>query len=294
MRSVLLSATLLLSGLDPAIAADVFDRHTSDVLIAASEKSKPLARLGLDEAAQWKTLGPAVSSPAIVIRTTDGNWAKAIVGWGFRKGRDKPVPVLLIERYVTYRGDRGDTTVASGKDVMLFAGLSFNFDIGQVVPDGQGGDIRFTDKAEIETLDEAQMFALNGSLLPAAGADEEGTPNDHEGVLPRDFAGTWIVNIDGRWRGEWSLAVTESGRIGGTYLSDDTKSSYDMAGRIAALPHHVKLYVQLENAQQTIDAYLWTTDKSMMAGTATVAGRTFGLFAVRQDAAAKGRETSTP
>lgn len=285
-RFSVLLCLLLFAG-PSLLVADVFDRHTSYWLKQAAKADKPFDGLSLERAARIKTLARNISSPAIVVKTNEANWAKALVGWGFRKGNDKPTPVLLIERFVTYRGDRDDLTSAVGKDVMLFAGFSFNFDIGQVVPAGQGGDIEFTADGVIKPLGEAQLFALDGSQLPEANAAEKYDPTDHDGVLPRDFSGTWNVNADGRWYGVWELKVEENGVASGSYTSAESKSSYDIAGKVTATPHNIRLSIELANAQQAVDAYLWTKDKSVMAGTVTLAGRKFGFYATRQQDDAK-------
>ena len=164
----LLSVFFLLALIAPRLsAADVFDRQTAPVLqkYAAAQQSRE--SLGLEEAARLKSLSPRLSTPAIVVRTGGDNWAKALVAWGFHKGPDKPIPVLLIERYVTYRGDRGNVTAANGGDVMLFAGFEFDFDIGQVVPQGHGGDVTLTRDGLLKPLGEARLYALNGPQLPA-------------------------------------------------------------------------------------------------------------------------------
>ena len=92
------------------------------------------------------------------------------------------------------------------------------------------------------------------------------------------------MNVDGRWKGEWELTIEENGRASGTYRSDETQSNYPVTGRITGQPHHMKLQIQFDNAVLDLDAFLWTKDKSAMAGTATLAERTFGFFAVRAEA----------
>ena len=60
-----------------------------------------------------------------------------------------------------------------------------------------------------------------------------------------------------------------------------------MTGRISGAPHRIRLNLHLDNATQLFDAYLWTTDKSAMAGTTTLAERTFGFIAARVKADGK-------
>jgi len=265
-----------------AHAADVFERHTAKELQRAIEQGPAAAQLTLNDAAKLKPLSPTLSSPCIVVKTDDGNYAKALVGWGLRKGGEKPTPVLLIERFVTYRGDRPDLTAAVGKDVMLFPGFAFNFDIGQVVPEGHGADVKFTANSALKPVGEVQFVALHGSLLPPADPTTKRDPAAQEGVTLEDFAGTWKVDADGRWKGEWELKVA-NGDVTGSFVSDESKNRYDVTGQAGALPHQVKLEVFLANAQMQIDAYLWTKDKSKMAGTLVLAGRKFGFVAERAE-----------
>lgn len=264
-------------------AADVFERHTGPIIRKSFEDldaTKAVAQITLNESARLKPLSATIGSPCIFIKTDEENWSKAIVTWGLRKTADKPVQVLLIERYVTYRGDRPELTTAVGKDVMVFPGFAFNFDIGQVVPAGQGGDIEFTADGALKVLEPARMIPLNGSQLPPVDK-ATGKPADHEGVEAGDFAGTWKVDADGRWTGEWRLKIAENGRATGSFVSKDLQNTYDITGQISGTPHNLKLDVFLANAQMQVDAYLWTTDKSKMAGTVTLTGRKFGFLATR-------------
>lgn len=266
---------------ESAFAADVFDLHTSEWLQKGIDKQKPRKSLSLADAGKLKTLSSDFSSYCVVMTTDEGNVAKALITWGKRRGPDKTIPVLLIERFVCYRADRGDTAAASGENVMLFAGFTFNFDIGQVVPDGQGGDARFTDKSLLEPIGKARLYGLDGSQLPAKKPGAALDPDDHDGVLARDFSGAWKVDVDGRWKGELRLTVTNAGRARGKYTSAESKSTYDVTGRRASLKHNLKLTILLDNAEQRIDAFLHTNDKSTMSGTATLADRKFGFHATR-------------
>lgn len=280
MRAMLAACCLALLATPEARAIDTFDRHTTFWLKQAVRDAQPREELSSGQAASLKSIGRAMS-PCIIIKTNNGHWAKALLSWGLRKGAGKTLPVLLIERYVTYDNDRPDLTLAAGKDVMLFPGFQFNFEIGQVVPEGQGGDVTFGDDKRLRPVGNAQMFGLDGSALPPAGEGEAYDPTDHEGVLPRDFGGLWRVDADGRWLGQWSLVVDEEGNVQGNYISEESKSSYPVRGQIAGLPHRMTLEVDLANTTQTFEALLWTKDKSTMAGTTTLSERKFGFYARR-------------
>ena len=163
---------------------------------------------------------------------------------------------------------------------MLFPGFGFNFDIGQVVPVGQGEDILCVAEGVLKPTAKSKLFALDGPATPAPDPAQRPDPTSHTGVIPTDFAGSWKVRIDGRWEGIWELDVEER-RVFGRFISDETKSVYEIAGKIAALPHNAKLNIELANASQTIDAFLWTKDKSAMAGFMLMANRKLGFYATR-------------
>lgn len=278
----LLVYSVALSGL----AADVFDRHIAAILTPHTDTATPLEALSLTDAARLKSLSNTITSPCVVVRTDEGNVAKAMLSWGLRKTPGGPVPVLVIERFATYRIERPDLTTANGKEVMLFPGFDFNLDIGQVVPEGQGGDLRFTAEQKLVPVGEAKLYPLNGSLLPAPVKPPAGGGlQTAEQVVPADFNGVWTFNADGRWLGEWEITVDDSGSATGSYTSAESQSRYDLSGQLGATPHNLKLEVYLANTQMQVDAYLWTTDKSQMAGTVVLSGRKFGFVATRQPAA---------
>lgn len=266
------------------LAGDLFERHSLTELKLATKEATALPEISSATAAKWQPLSAKIGSPCVIVQTNDGHWSKVLVSWGQRKvkGREQPLPVLVLERFVTYRGDREGQTTASGKEVMVFAGHSFSFDIGQVVPSGNGADIEFTEAGLVKPVGDAKLFGLNGSQLPAADAAKP-NPNDHDGVLPRDFAGTWKVSIDGRWTGVWEINVDEQRTVLGKFVSDDTKSRYELYGKVSNVPHQAKLEIDLANSQVSVDAFLFTTDKATMGGTATLAGRKFAFVATRQE-----------
>ncbi len=284
MPKLLLAVAGLLWFASPSLAVDAFDRHTDFWLRLAAKRGEPLTEMSSGQAARLKRLGPGIVSPCVVVQTDSGAWTKALLSWGFRKAEPKPIPVLLIERYVTYDRDRRNVAVARGKDVMLFPGFQFDFDIGQVVPAGVGGDVAFDAKRRLIGLEGAKLYGLNGPTLPPAGAGEKYDPNDHVGVKPADFAGNWRVDADGRWKGVWQISIDDEGNVQGQYLSDETQSTFPLRGKIASteLPHRLVFEVEFAAATQRYEMYIWTTDKSAMAGTTTLIDRKFGVYAVRE------------
>ena len=149
-----------------------------------------IPEIGLEASARLKPLSSTVSSPCLLVKTDEGNYAKVLVSWGLRKAEGKPMPILLIERFATYRQDRLDLTAANGKDVMLFPGFGFNLDIGQVVPKGQGADIEFTEDSVLKSIGEARNCSIEWNAdTSRSNPAKKHDPSTalHDGVVPQDF-----------------------------------------------------------------------------------------------------------
>lgn len=269
----------LFFGANAARSEDVFDRHTSFWLDTAVRQLQPVERLTSGEAHKLKPIGPGIESACVVVRTADGNIAKALVSWGLRKHNPRPEPVLLIERFVTYDGARRDMAIAHGENVMLFLGFRFDFDTGQVVPTGYGEDVCF-EEGWLAPLSESKLFALDGPVIPAAEVGEY-DPQASKEIRPADFNGVWRLNADGRWQGDLRLAADDDGNVFGQFTSDETKSIYQAAGKVSD-GHRLRLTIQFANTDQDFDLYLRTTDKATLAGTTTLLQRTFGAVAERE------------
>jgi hypothetical protein len=54
-------------------------------------------------------------------------------------------------------------------------------------------------------------------------------------------------------------------------------------GRADAAAHRIILEVELVNSHQAFEGYLWTTDKSTIAGTTTLSEQKFGFVARRAE-----------
>lgn len=265
-------------------AVDAFDRHDTVVLKQVVEAGTAVKEFSQREASRLQPLSRDLEGTLLIVETNRGNLAKVLVSWGFRKHpqADKPIPVIMLDRFVTYERDKGDSTLANGKNVMLFPGFEFDFDLGQIVPSGLDADVKLSEKGDLKVLGNARLFGVNGSQLPATEAVAPGK-KDTNAIAPEDFSGVWQVDGDGRWVGEWDLSVNEQGEATGKFLSAETQASYPISGQVGGIPNQIKLQVQFNNATQIVDAFLWTKDKSKLAGSFTLQGRKFGLMATRQE-----------
>ena len=75
------------------------------------------------------------------------------------------MPVLVLERFDTFDAGNPASRLARGREVILFSGFEFDLDSGQVVPEGQGGDLRFValpkSTPRLEALGPAKLYTLS-------------------------------------------------------------------------------------------------------------------------------------
>lgn len=158
------------------LLADAFDRYTNPLLlkVPAAEGVKELTQLTPALMADFDRVLPGITGAMIVVRTNEDRWAKLIVQAARHKvGEGQTTPILLIDRFVTFKEGQERTVQVSGKNVFLFPGFRFHLDIGQVVPDPLTADLRFVSaegKSYLETVGKAKMYLLT---KPLPGATPE-------------------------------------------------------------------------------------------------------------------------
>jgi hypothetical protein len=283
--SALALVVLIFETLGARARADDFDRYTNSVLgkVPMSEGAAAVEQLSLAELLKAKPVIAQESGCFVVLRTDEGNWAKIILRPSYRKHAEGEVPLLVIERYQCMRPGTESGRLSAGKQVYLFDGFRFNVDIGQVVPEGDGGDIAFQrdgSSGHVRAVGKVKMYLVTKPLVEVA-AGAAGGPSAGP-VVADDFAGRFHVVASGKWSGQLSLKVTNSGEVAGSYVSDQTGADYPVRGFVARPTHRIKFTVELPMAQQEFDGFLWTQGKNAIAGTMTLAGNTFGFVAVRE------------
>src|SRR5262245_28837391 len=190
--------------LAPALAgADAFDNYTNELLskLPDSKNARRVKELTPEVMVENSRAVPGLKAAMIVVRTNDGRFAKLAVQPARQKtGADESVPILLIERFVTYREGEEKKVHGEGQNIRLFDGFRFSLDMGQVVPESLGGDIRFVikgDKAYAEPVGKAEMYIVTKNL-------PETTPKKADKLVvgaafePRFFNGTFKLYDDGR------------------------------------------------------------------------------------------------
>ena len=225
-----------------------------------------------------------INAAFIVVKTNDNRYCKLLVQAAKHKVDDKrSLPVLLVERFVTYQDGQERAIQASSKNIYLFAGFRLNLDVGQIVPEAAGGDLRFVvdgDKAYLEALGEAKLYLVTKPLPEAA-------PKKGEKVIvgekfdPKYFNGIFELRDDGRRSGKLTLKVNEEGGVTGTYVSDKDGSTYDVRGHIGVPQHSVEFTVRFPRIEQTFKGWLFTADAKAITGSSRLGEREAGFYAIR-------------
>lgn len=268
--------------------ADAFDHYINPILAKAPEAKgvKEVKQLTPELIADHDQVLTDISAAFLVVRTNDARWSKLLVQSARRKlDEEKSVPILLVDRYVTYREGEEQTIQAAGKNLNLFHGFRLNLDIGQVVPEELGGDVRFVaegNKVYLEPLGKAKLYLLTQGL-PEAAPKKTDKVVIGEVFLPRYFTGSYKLYDDGRRSGTLKLTVDDEGEVVGAYYSDKDGAKYEVTGKVGKEKHSIQFIVKLPRTEQTFQGWMFTGDGKAMTGTSKLQSRETGFYAVRVD-----------
>jgi hypothetical protein len=249
----------------------------------------PLEQLTLLELANLPTPLRTLRSPVLIVKTDQGNLARLIISFAFRKSPNNPAaepkPILVLERFDTFEAGPATTKIARGRDVVLFDTFRYDLDTGQVVPDGEGGDLQLVAKAD----GGPKLLATGGAkiypLMTAPVTDSAGKPSAGRTVVPADFAGRFRLFANGQMSGLLELKVGEGGVLMGRFASDQTGTSYPVTGQVGLeAPERIHFSITFPRSRQDFDGRLWTEGKGAMAGAVTMLNHDYGFFAVREEA----------
>ncbi len=269
---------------------DQFEQLDGPLLVRMlrGEDVTPRAALTVGEVGAMPARLRDTRSALVLARTDRGNPARLLVVPELRKpatGEGDAFPVMVIERLDSFDAADPAARLASRRDVVLYDGFQLDLESGQVVPEGQGGDLAFRVGGEagprLEPLGVAKIFSL--SKNPAIDASRGPQPTPGRAVVAADFAGRYRLFANGQWSGTLDLRVEGRGVVVGRFRSDLHGSSYPVTGQVTAeTPQQVRFSISFPRARQEFDAYLWGEGKGAMAGTVSLLERTFGFFAVRE------------
>jgi hypothetical protein len=193
----------------------------------------------------------------------------------------------LIERFVAYRAGSERTVSASGQNVMLFDGFRFSVDMGQVVPEKLGGDLRMvvqdkdgTESVYLEALGKAKLYLLT-QPLPEAAPKKTAKFAMGDTFETKYFNGKFKLYDDGRRSGTLELKVNPDNEVTGAFYSDKDGQKYDVFGKIGPAKHSIQFTVKLPRTEQTFQGWLFTGNGLTLTGYSKLQDREAGFYATR-------------
>src|SRR5258708_9451956 len=133
-RSWTYALALLLSSSVPALA-DSFDHYFNDalILVPMSKNAQKVTQLTPQMMIDHSPVLPNTTAAFLVVRTNDGRLSQLLVQPARQKIAMRTVPILLIDRYVTYREGDEPAIHEHGINILLFHDSLLSLDIGQIV-----------------------------------------------------------------------------------------------------------------------------------------------------------------
>ena len=281
-----LLAPALVSLLAAPLSAQDFDHYVNPVLtrLPGTKSVKELKQLTPDYIVDNDRVIPRASSAFVVVRTNEGRFAKLLVQSARQKiGTDKTVPILYVERFVTYKEGEERTVVAAGQKLSLFPGFRLSLDLGQVVPEQLGGDLRFVadgGKAFTEPVGKAKLYLVTEAVKEAI-PKKGGKFVAGEKFEARYFNGTFKLFDDGRRSGTLKLKVDAEGVIDGAYYSDRDGQKYEVKGKVGMPPYAVSFAIRFPRFEQEFSGWMFTGDGKAIAGSSKFLQHEYGFYAVR-------------
>jgi hypothetical protein len=268
--------------------ADVFDHYTNFILVKVPklESTQDVKQVTLDMMIKHSRVLPGVPGTFIVVETNGGRMAKLLVQPARQKvTKEKSVPILLIDRFTTFVEDTEKAVQATGKNVRLFGGFHFDLDLGQVVPEALGGDLRVVvlrNDTIVEPVGKAKIYLMTEHL---AEANPKKLDRPEIGAVfePRYFNGVYKLYDDGRRSGTLHLKVLDKGEVGGFYYSGKDGQKYDVGGKVGDPHHSINFRIMFPKTVQTFHGWLFTGDGRALVGSSRLQDRETGFYAIREE-----------
>jgi hypothetical protein len=282
-RLACLSFALILPSVLPA---QEFDHYVNRFLtrVPMHKGAREIKQLTADLIIDNDRVIPKASSAFLVVKTNEGRFAKLLVQSARQKiDAEKSLAILYIERYVTYKEGEERTVSANGQKVSLFPGFRLSLDLGQLVPEQLGGDIRLVvdgGKVYTEPVGKAKLWLMT-QPIPEATPMKEAKVVVGETFEPKYFNGTYKLYDDGRRSGTLKLTVDREGGVAGAYYSDRDGQKYEVKGKVGTPPYSIQFTVQFPRTEQTFQGLMFTGDGKAIVGTSRIVQHETGFYAVR-------------
>jgi hypothetical protein len=268
---------------------DAFDYYINPVLsrLVDSKNVQAVEKVTPRMLVEYDRVLPRANAAFLIVRTNGNRLAKLLVTAGRQRIEgDKSLPILSIERFVTYKEGEEQTILASGTNQSLYEGFRFSFDLGQVVPEAVGGDLRFVlmgDKMYAEPIGKAKIWIVtqhDPSVIPAKKAKFVMGDKFEASA----FTGTYRLFDDGRRSGKLVLKLEQDGRtVVGWYYSDRDGQKYEVRGRLGVPLHAIEFTVKFPRTEQFFKGMLFTGDGKALAGTSRLIDREAAFYALREE-----------
>ncbi len=283
-RLICLSSALLF--LPGVLVAQDFDHYVNPILtrVPAHKGAKELKRLTADLIIDNDRVIPKAASAFLVVKTNEGRFCKLLVQSARQKvDAEKQIPILVVERYVTYKEGEERTVVASGQKISLFPGFRLSLDLGQLVPEQLGGDLRFVvdgDKVYTEPVGKAKLYLLT-QPIPEAKPVKSPKVVIGETFDAQYFSGTFKLHDDGRRSGTLKLTVDKEGDVNGAYYSDRDGQKYEVKGKVGMPLYSIQFTIKFPRTEQSFQGLMFTGDGKAIVGTSRIVQHETGFYAVR-------------
>jgi hypothetical protein len=267
-------------------AVEVFEYYINPVLarVVESKDTKEIKKLTTSAIVENDRVLPRGRAAFLVIKTNEGRYAKLLVQPARQRiDAERSIPMLLIDRYVTYKEGEERTILASGTNLSLFPGFRLSLDLGQVVPETLGGDLRFVvegDTVYAEPLGKAKLYLVT-KALPDVGPKKGAKFVAGETFEPSWFNGTYQLRSDGRRSGKLILKVEDNGTVSGSYYSDKDGAKYPVTGHIGTPKHSLQFTIKFPRSEEVFQGMIFTGDGQAIAGTARLQERETAFYARR-------------
>lgn len=280
---------LCLVFVSPLLRAEQFDYYTFPVLTKAVTDGslKEVKEITSEQLGELTGVLPDSSSAVLVVVTNDKRYSRLLVQPARQKiGTDKFASILLIDKYVTFRGTTERAVLAQGSNIQVYPSLRLSLDIGQVVPEAIGGDLHVIPNEKdanlftVKPIKDAKIYVL---AKPIAGVVPKKAPKFVAGEVfeTRFFAGKYKLSDDGRRTGELRLEINESGEISGMFVSDRDGREYEVTGKAGTPKHQVSFTIKFPATTQTFTGYMFTGNGKGIAGTTKLVERESAFYAER-------------
>jgi len=270
-----------------ALGQDRFESYSRPALASITGTDALVSRkvMTIDDLAEHDRVLPKVSASFLVVKTNGNRYAKLQVVAGRQKVSDeKALPVLIIERFVTFKDGEERAIAASGSNMTLFSGFRVNLDLGQIVPTDLPADLTLrSDGGQflLEPVVKAQIWQAVRPL-PDPLPPSPGKPILGDKFLMEHWNGTFLLFDDGRRSGSLEIKSDLAGEINGSYYSAKDGSKYEVRGRVGPAPHMIQFGIRFPRSEQIYQGCLFTGDLMAIAGTSKFGDRETGFYATRK------------